>query len=137
MRAIRACASAHRVLIASFANLQATGSILQATLPDFLCLVCRGTGEAPCLEDTLAAGALIDGLRRPGTELTLSDVARVVEGGYLNAQPDVVRACRRAKNARRLLAIPELAEDVAWCLVSDRYWFAARRGDGGIIRACG
>jgi 2-phosphosulfolactate phosphatase len=60
-RAIRACASADMVLIASFLN---AGSILQVLrVQDHdTSIVCAGTRGKPSLEDTVCAGMLLEGL---------------------------------------------------------------------------
>ena len=68
-RALRACLGAANPLVGSFLNLQATIDHLQHTRPGRLVLVCGGTFEEAAFEDTLAAGAIADGL---GSSLRLS-----------------------------------------------------------------
>jgi phosphosulfolactate phosphohydrolase-like enzyme len=43
-------------------------------------------------------------------------------------------AVRKATNARRLLAIPELCDDVAFCLQRDAFPLVARMEADGAIR---
>ncbi len=133
-RAIRAVAGARQVLISSFTNLDATADRLKRTAVDRLLLVCSGTGDIACLEDTLAAGTLMDRLRVLGVSWTPTDAACLVEMAFQHARRDLGGACRQAKNARRLLEIPELADDVNWCLALDRHSLVGALEVDGIIR---
>src|SRR5438552_13535721 len=53
-RALRACAGAKTVLVGSFLNLRANYNWLQEHRPPHLLLVCSGTFDEACFEDTLA-----------------------------------------------------------------------------------
>src|SRR6266404_5423303 len=55
-RALRACAKAREVLVASFLNLQATADALQRQNTPHLLLICSGTFEEAAYEDVLGAG---------------------------------------------------------------------------------
>jgi 2-phosphosulfolactate phosphatase len=120
-RAIRACPSAAVVAIASFGNLTGIAHWLAGQNPQELILVCSGTGEKSCLEDTAGAGALIRELGEIASAVELEDsaiMARHVFNQVRNALEEKVGA---ASNARRLLSMPALAHDVLWCLETDRF----------------
>ncbi len=156
-RALRACANAQTILAASFLNLTATAEFLRREHFENILLVCAGTGENTALEDVLGAGALCElitvgravpcpspsanqdvrihhdgahGLMRP----TLTDSAQIVLRTYLAAKSDVAAAVNSSENARRLLAIPELRDDVAFCLQRDIFPLVAKMEADGTIR---
>jgi phosphosulfolactate phosphohydrolase-like enzyme len=70
------------------------------------------------------------GVTRP----TLSDSAQIALQAWLKAKPDLPSAVRNAENARRLLAIPELRDDVAFCLQHDIFPLVAKMKANGAIR---
>ena len=109
-RALRACAGAKAVLAGSFLNLAATAKYLHHAKFAKILLVCAGTGEGVALEDVLAAGALADALA--GEECDATKTARHT---FLHAKPRLVATLAGSTNGRRLLAIPALHEDVAFC----------------------
>jgi 2-phosphosulfolactate phosphatase len=123
-RALRACAGAKMVLAGAFLNLSATANILQEKKFEQVLLACAGTGERAALEDILAAGALVEILSDGGIA-TLTDSAQVAVAVYARAKGDLAKAVGQSENARRLLAIPELRDDVAFCLQRDVVDFAA------------
>ena len=128
-RALRACAGARVILAASFLNLAATAKLLNQSQPDEILLVCAGTGEAAALEDVLAAGALA-GL--VGGEL--SDATELASRTFLSAKADLPAVIASSQNARRLLAIPELRADVAFCAQRDIVKAVAAMNADGLIR---
>ncbi len=140
-RALRACAGAKTVLAAAFLNLAATAKFLQQLSPAQVVLVCAGTRENAALEDVLAAGALCEllagssrGVDRtaPGpVSARLSDSAEMAHRAYLQAKADLAVAVCTSENARRLLGIPELREDVPFCLQHDRYPLVVTRATDG------
>jgi phosphosulfolactate phosphohydrolase-like enzyme len=158
-RALRACVGAKTILASSFLNLSATAEFLRREKAETILLVCAGTGENQADEDVLAAGALVEflvvgravpcppsdvvntsspaetsggahGVTRP----TLSDSAQIALQAWLKAKPDLPSAVRNAENARRLLAIPELRDDVAFCLQHDIFPLVAKMKANGAIR---
>ena len=149
-RALRACANAQTVLAASFLNLTATAEFLQQKKFENVLLVCAGTGENQADEDVLAAGALCELLgdldlecgdvsplsKTPTCRRTpnYSDSAQITLRTYLEAKPSLGRAIGSSENARRLLAIPELREDVAFCSQLDIFPLVARMETDGAIR---
>jgi 2-phosphosulfolactate phosphatase len=158
-RALRACAGAQTVLAASFLNLAATARSIQRLPAEFLVLVCAGTGDSIAAEDVLGAGALAELLIRWGEttgepkgeqnsqpsgsrvrsphqigNYEFSDSARTAIEAWRQAKSNLAAAVSDAENARRLLAIPELREDVAFCLQSDVIDLTAALGRDGDIR---
>jgi 2-phosphosulfolactate phosphatase len=144
-RALRACVGAQTILAASFLNLTATAEFFRRNNFENVLLVCAGTGENTALEDVLAAGALCEllvGSSRCDDRTaqravpTLSDPTQIALRAWLEAKPDLTAAISNSQNARRLLAIPELREDVAFCLQRDIFPLVAKMDADGKI-GCG
>ncbi len=156
-RALRAGAGAKTVLAASFLNLAATAAFLQQLSPAHVVLVCAGTRENTALEDVLAAGVLCGMLIRwgetpgkPNSKLKqfgsrgrsphqteaceFSDSAEIAWRAHVQAKSDLAAAVATSENARRLLAIAELRDDVAFCLQRDIFPLVARLEADGAIR---
>jgi 2-phosphosulfolactate phosphatase len=155
-RALRACVNAQTVLAASFLNLTATAEFLRQKNFENILLVCAGTGENQADEDVLAAGALCDllvGLAVPCpppsanqgvrihhdgahgvTRPTRADSAQIALRTYLAAKPNLDEAVGSSENARRLLGIPELRDDVAFCSQRDAFPLVAQMKADGAIR---
>jgi 2-phosphosulfolactate phosphatase len=134
-RALRACVGAKTVLAGSFLNLGATAEFIQNLRPAEVLLVCAGTREKAALEDVLAVGALIGLLTaRADAHPTVSDSADIALCAWSQAKTDLVAALSNSANARRLLAIPELRDDVAFCLQRDVFPLIARMEADGAIR---
>ena len=134
-RALRAGAGAPTVLAASFLNLAATAEFLRRKNFETVLLVCAGTGENAADEDIIAAGALVDALL-PGkdTHSKRTDSAVAARAAYFAAvRTGLERKISLAENAQRLLSLPELREDVAFCLQRDIFPLVAKmEGDGAI-----
>ena len=133
-RALRACAKAQAVLASSFLNLSATAEYIQKLRPMEVLLICAGTREDKADEDVLGAGALCELLARGDARPTFADSAEVALRAWAQAKSDLTGAVSNATNARRLLAIPELRDDVAFCLQRDVFPLVARMGVDGAIR---
>lgn len=118
-RALRACAGAEEVAVGSLLNLSATARHLGNRQRGKICLVCAGTGEAAALEDALAAGALCERLQSTEPATVLCDSAAIAYGAFLQARHDLAAAMNQARNVRHLVSLPELREDVAFCLRLD------------------
>ena len=132
-RALRACLGAKIILASSFLNLAATARLLNQSDAEEILLVCAGTGTGVALEDVLAAGALIELLSARG-DTHVSDSVEIARRTFLNAQPNLPAALAGSQNARRLLAIPELRDDVAFCSQRDIFNLVAEMKPDGIIR---
>jgi len=156
-RALRACTGAQTVLAASFLNLTATAQFIRRLQSAQIVLVCAGTRENIATEDVLAAGALGEMLIRwgettgePNGEQTqsgsrvrsphqkgiyeFSDSVETALSAWRKAKSNLFAAVSGAENARRLLAIPELRDDVAFCLRQDVFNLVAALGRDGAIR---
>jgi 2-phosphosulfolactate phosphatase len=134
-RALRACVGAKIILAASFLNLAATAKYLRQKNFEDILLVCSGTRENAALEDTLAAGALCQLLARADARPAPSDSAEAALRAYAQAESDLAATVvRDSENARRLLAIPGLRDDVAFCLQRDTYPLIAKMEADGAIR---
>jgi len=134
-RALRSCAHAKVVLACTFANLNATAEFVAKLKVDELLLICAGTYEEAAYEDTLAAGALGDLLWSRFVSSAVADSAQIAHQLFLSAKndlPGAVQACSR--NARRLLAMPELRDDVAFCLRRDTCKVVAKMQADGTVR---
>jgi 2-phosphosulfolactate phosphatase len=132
-RALRACVNAKEVLAGSFLNLAATVARVKKLSPENLILVGSGTGEAEAFEDTLAVGALIASLEPDRLGLS-PDAVRAVNI-WREHEADLAGAMRFSSNGQRLLAMPDLAADVAFCLRRDVYDLAAVMGrDGAVLK---
>ena len=120
-RALRACSGAKAVLACSFLNLTATARHLEQTGARNILLVCSGTGQQTAHEDVLGAGALaalLESRFSPGETADSANIARHI---YQRHENDLAKALADSRNGRRLLGIPELRDDVAWCARSDIY----------------
>jgi 2-phosphosulfolactate phosphatase len=135
-RALRACVGAQTVLAASFLNLAATAEFLRQNRFENILLVCAGTGENPADEDIIAAGALADALL-PGkdTHSKRTDSTIAARAAYFQAvQKGLEKKIALSENGSRLLAIPELRDDVAFCLQRDIFPLVAKMEADGAIR---
>ena len=152
-RALRACTGAQTVLAASFLNLTATVQFIRRLQPAQIVLVCAGTRENIATEDVLAAGALCELLSDHfgipdaplspslspfgrGEGVRLNDSAETALSAWRKAKSNLFAAVSDAENARRLLAIPELRDDVAFCLQQDKYPLVAQM-EAGAVRMLG
>ena len=133
-RALRACAGAPRVLAGSFLNLSATADAIARCQPEYLLVVCAGTGEGAALEDVLAAGALCDLLASTSRATEAQDSAEIARQVFLHTRNDLPGAVRRSRNARRLLVHADLRDDVEFCLQMNRFTLVAASDTTGAIR---
>jgi 2-phosphosulfolactate phosphatase len=136
-RALRACAGARMTLVSSFLNLRATTNWLLERKPPHLIIVCSGTHEEPALEDILAAGALCEKVWANYAGGHVSDSAEMARRIYPLLQFDLMDGMKSARNGRRLLASPELREDVRLCVQRETVSFVATLMPGGTVRRLG
>ncbi len=133
-RALRASQGGREVLVSSFLNLQATIDHLRNASPAQLVLVCGGTFEEAAFEDALAAGAIADAVWDLFADEHIEDSAQIARalwqahGGSLN------ESIHRALNARRLLAVPDLAADVDCCLQRNTHALVCTLDEDGWIQ---
>ena len=132
-RALRACAHAKRVIVASFLNLRAVADCLEEEA--HLLLVCSGTKEEPAYEDALCAGALCDLLWGKWSAGSVSDSALIARKLYRQERQDLLAAASESRNGRRLLSIPELSEDVRFCVQRDVVGMVPEMNEHGQVMA--
>lgn len=133
-RALRACAASKWTLVGGLVNLSAVATQVVRLAPEKLTLICSGTFEQAALEDVLAAGALLEALAGRLTVGAFSDTAVIAQQIYQTHRSDLMAAMGLARNGRKLLSIPELADDVRVCLARDTVPFAARMDADGWVR---
>jgi len=120
-RALRACAGADRTLVCSFLNLTATAEYLARLAPPDLVLVGSGTGEHAAYEDVLGIGALAEALGDRLAGAQTADSVRIARRLYQTDGADLAAALARGNNGQRLLTLPELRADVAFCARRDEF----------------
>lgn len=125
-RALRACAKAKAVLACSFLNLQATADYLQANGFVDVLIVCSGTHEEAAYEDALGAGALVELLWKKFSHGHVADSAKIALQLYQQNAQNLLQAAEQSRNGRRLLSMPELRDDVPWCLRRDEFPIVAK-----------
>jgi 2-phosphosulfolactate phosphatase len=136
-RAFTACRRAKHVFAGSFLNLDGTAKHLARLNCPRVILVCAGTGEAVAFEDCLGAGALCRRLLALNPKLATTDSASFVADMFTANAADLAGAMHKSSNARRLLAIPELHDDVAFCLEQDLFPIVVAAEAGGALRRIG
>jgi phosphosulfolactate phosphohydrolase-like enzyme len=65
----------------------------------------------------------------------MTDSAEIARRAYAQAKPDLAGAVRSSENARRLLSIPDLRDDVPFCLRRDVCPLIAQMDAAGTIQA--
>jgi 2-phosphosulfolactate phosphatase len=136
-RALRACAHAQTVLIGSFLNLGETARFVEWQPTEHLLIICSGTFEQTAYEDALAAGALCDLVWDEFDGGEIADSALMARRLFQLVQSKWSEAAMESRNGRRLLQIPELKDDVAFCLQRDVFRFVAQlQSDGRVTRVC-
>lgn len=133
-RALQGCRSARRVLVSSFLNLRATALWIMETRPENLWLVCGGTGDESALEDVLAAGALCEKIWSLYSHGRTSDAAEMARRIFPLFQPNLVEAMKSCRNGKRLLSLPELQDDVWYCVQRETFGLVATMDDQGAVR---
>jgi 2-phosphosulfolactate phosphatase len=133
-RALRSCAHAKTVLIGSFLNLRATTDFIRRASPENLLLVCSGTFEQAAYEDVLGAGALCSLLWSEFASGEISDSAKMARELFRLAEKNLLEAASQSRNGRRLSGIPELRDDVPFCIQRDVFDFAAALDETGRIK---
>jgi 2-phosphosulfolactate phosphatase len=118
-RALQACLGAEHILAGAVLNLAAVAAWIERKKPARLLVVCAGTFEEAAYEDTWTAGALCELVWKQFQGAAVADSAQIAREIYLGAQRDPEGALQRSRNARRLLANPELRDDVAFCWQRD------------------
>ena len=136
-RALRACAGAREVLIAGMLNLRTTANWIEANEVGHLILVCAGTHEQAAYEDMIGAGALCDMIWPGFVTGQVSDAAEMARQTYRVMQRDLSSAMQFSNNARRLMTMPELAEDVRFCMQRETSTILAGMNAAGEVTRIG
>ena len=133
-RALRACASAQTVLLGSFLNLRATTEFIRHQAPVHLLVVCSGTVDQAAYEDVLGAGALCDLVWPEYGRGAVADSAQVARRLFHLEENDLRAAFAQSRNGRRLMAHPQLCDDVAFCAQRDLFRLVAKLDSDGRVR---
>jgi 2-phosphosulfolactate phosphatase len=136
-RALRACAPAAAVLLGSFLNLRATAEFIEQQHPSHLLLVGSGTLDQTAYEDVLGAGALCDRLWPKYGGGAVADSALIARRLFRLEQNDLLAAVSQSRNGRRLMAQPDLRDDVAFCVQRDLFSLVAEMGKDGLVSSKG
>jgi 2-phosphosulfolactate phosphatase len=120
-RALKASLGTKEIIAGSFLNLSKVAEYLQARQVNDLLLICSGTNEEASYEDLLGAGALASVVWDYFKDGHVADSAQIARNTYESARGGLMAAMQFARNGRRLLGIPELRDDVAYCLQRDAF----------------
>jgi len=132
-RALRACEGARDTLIASMLNLRTIANWIEENDVDHLILVCAGTHEEAAYEDMIGAGALCDMIWPLFVGGHVADSAEMARQTYRIVQRDLLSAMQYAQNGRRLLANPDLSEDVRFCMQRETLTILAGMNEAGEV----
>jgi 2-phosphosulfolactate phosphatase len=132
-RALQSCVGARRILAGGFVNLRALAGSIRKDNPAKLLVICAGTFEETAYEDTLAAGALCDLVWSQFERGPVADSAQIARQIYLSAQTSMEKSIQLSRNARRLLANPDLRDDVSFCLRRDSFEIVAELRAGSVL----
>ncbi|MGD0813621.1 MAG: 2-phosphosulfolactate phosphatase [Verrucomicrobiota bacterium] len=131
-RALQACLGAQQILAGAVVNLAAVAEWIAREKPSRLLIICAGTFEEAAYEDTWAAGALCELVWKQFQGGGVADSAQIAREIYLGARGDSDGMAQRSRNARRLLANPDLRDDVAFCLQRDVLQVAGELRNGAV-----
>jgi len=134
-RALQACVGAQHILAGAVLNLAAVAAWIEREKPARLLVVCAGTFEEAAYEDTWAAGALCELVWKRFQGAAVADSAHIAREIYLGAKGDPGGALQQhSRNARRLMANPELRDDVAFCSQRDVLEVVGELRNGAVER---
>jgi 2-phosphosulfolactate phosphatase len=133
-RALRACAPAASVLVGAFLNLRATADLITSQAPQHLLMVCGGTHDQTAYEDVLGAGALCDLLWPQYGGGTVADSTHMARRLFQLEKDDLLAGVAQSRNGRRLMSLPDLRDDVPFCVQRDLFGLVAEMGKDGWIR---
>jgi 2-phosphosulfolactate phosphatase len=92
-------------------------------------------GTVPRFKGSTRESVRGESVRRPGEGFVqMTESAETARNAWRKAKSSLIEVVSESENARRLLAIPELRDDVAFCLRQDVFNLAAVLGRDGDIR---
>ncbi|NLT95166.1 MAG: 2-phosphosulfolactate phosphatase [Clostridia bacterium] len=115
-RALKSVEKAQKVWVASFANIGAITEKIQSVSAD-MAIVCSGTLGTPSLEDTLAAGKIINELSTL-EKYTLNDYGLLAWGSYQRYKNEIFETLLKSRNGRRLMELGKM-DDIKYCIRED------------------
>jgi len=116
-QAIAKSEGADTIVIGSFLNLNAVVHFLRHQEKDIL-VVCAGWKGKVNMEDTLFAGALVDGLQNHFEPAC--DAPRMAQRLYADAKNDMVAYLQNSSHVKRLARL-NIHKDIAFCLTPNQY----------------
>lgn len=116
-KALNRAKAADRVIVGSFLNLSAVTDFLRAQKKDVL-LLCAGWRDRFNMEDTLFAGAVVEGLIKDPLFGNLADSATASMHLYQTAKGDLNEYLKDSSHRRRLARL-NLEKDIEYCLQLD------------------
>jgi len=115
-KALKKAEKAKHIFVASFANISAIVKKID-NLESDIAIVCSGTLGTPSLEDTLAAGKIIDNLKTK-ERFTLNDYAYLALGSYQTYQGKIYETILKSRNGLRLQNLNKM-DDIEHCTLED------------------
>ncbi len=116
-KALNRAKAADRVIVGSFLNLTAVIEYLKSEKKDVL-LLCAGWRDRYNMEDTLFAGAVVEGLIQDPLFGNLADSATASMHLYQVAKTDLNEYLKDSSHRRRLARL-NLEKDIVYCLQRD------------------
>lgn len=116
-QAIAKSEGADTIVIGSFLNLNAVVHFLRHQEKDIL-VVCAGWKGKVNMEDTLFAGALVDGLQNHFEPAC--DAPRMAQRLYADAKNDMEAYLQNSSHVKRLARL-NIHKDIAFCLTPNQY----------------
>ncbi|MBR1851118.1 MAG: 2-phosphosulfolactate phosphatase [Bacteroidales bacterium] len=123
-------ADAERTLVGSFANISALTQCLASDGRDVV-ILCSGWEGAPCLEDTLFAGALAERLVTTAGATLVNDSATMALALWHAANGDPLAICQNATHVARLRRLGAEA-DIEFAFRTDTCPLVPQLTDGAI-----
>jgi 2-phosphosulfolactate phosphatase len=127
-RAIRACAGADTLFIASFLNAQAVVNVLEEA-EKHIVIVCAGTKGEPSIEDTACAGMLLDMLQKE-----LSSAAKDAVALWRSHQHNLVNMMKNASSHGKSLVELGFERDIEYAANINIFDVVPVRKEGLIVR---
>ncbi len=129
-RALNSSSKADMVCVASLANSKALAKFLANSLKN-LTIVCAGTLGNPSLEDTLAAGKIIEEILALEKNYHLNDFGYISLSTYLQNKANIFQAISSSPNGQKLKKL-NMSEDIEYCSLMDQTEIIPIFKDGNI-----